>query len=96
MTFAAWKVFADQLAKELSNIRTRGALVVWRSNFLLKENALRSFTKYGERGYVRTAHFNTDARRALFDSYIEEKMSQVGVGTSPRAWTVCTFGMFMV
>ena len=28
----------------------------------LKENALRSYDTHGDKGYVNSAHFNTDAR----------------------------------
>ena len=78
MTFDAWMAFVKDLAEELKIIMARtGARVVWRTSFLMKEHVFRSYTHAD--GYVPPAHFNTDARRLLFDSYAEYVLAPIGV-----------------
>lgn len=89
MRFDAWVEFVDELAAYLKELKEQtGALMVLRTSFFLKENAVRSFnlTKYPqEQGpmlvnqWVPVAIFNTEARRILFDSYAEHALSKVGV-----------------
>ncbi len=51
---------------------------MWRTTFLIEENVFRSHPEHVN-GYVSQAHFNTDARRATFDSYVEHVLRPVGV-----------------
>ncbi|GAX85417.1 hypothetical protein CEUSTIGMA_g12833.t1 [Chlamydomonas eustigma] len=51
--------------------------VVWRTSFLLKEHVFRSYQHAD--GYVPQAHFSTEARRLLFDSYAESALQPIGV-----------------
>ena len=45
-----------------------------------KEHVLRSHPKFMDLGgYLASAHFNTDARRMLFDSYAEHVLLPAGV-----------------
>lgn len=78
MTFDEWRQYVDAMAPELERLRAEtGVLLVWRTSFIVKEHVFRSGPYAG--GYVPTAHFNTDARRELFDSYVEAKLAPTGV-----------------
>ena len=78
MMFQHWKSLVDQLADELKTIMARTkARVVWRTSFLMKEHVFRSYAHAD--GYVPAAHFNTDARRLMFESYAEYALAPIGV-----------------
>ena len=68
----------DKMAEELKRIMAETQItVVWRTSFLMKEHVFRSYTHAD--GYVPPAHFNTDARRLMFESYAEYILAPIGV-----------------
>ena len=78
MMFKDWVVFMDRVVVELKSIIAKtGATVVWRTSFLMKEHVFRSYAHAD--GYVPPAHFNTDARRLMFESYAEHVLTPIGV-----------------
>ncbi|KAG1660026.1 hypothetical protein FOA52_005606 [Chlamydomonas sp. UWO 241] len=79
MLFGDWRTHMDKVAKLLSDVRTRtGATLVWRTTFPIEEDVFRTHRDNLD-GYVPQAHFNTDARRVMFDSYAEAVMTAAGV-----------------
>lgn len=93
--FVEWVAFVDELAAFLKEVKDRtGAIMVMRTTFYLKENAVRSFntTKYPHvesamliNQYVPPAIYNTEARRMLFDSYAEHAFSKVRMAVMSMA-----------
>ncbi|GAX73254.1 hypothetical protein CEUSTIGMA_g708.t1 [Chlamydomonas eustigma] len=79
-TFAKWKQYMDEMSIMLGSALKRGIPVIWRSTFLIEEEVFRSHPE-NINGYVPPAHFNTDARRILFDSYAEHVLHPLGVHT---------------
>ena len=78
LMFQDWMIFFDKFANELKAVMQRtGVTVIWRSSFLMKEHVFRSYKHHD--GYVPSAHFQTDARRLLFDSYAEHVLAPMGV-----------------
>ena len=78
LTFQDWVAFMDDVAAELKSIIAKtAATVVWRTSFLMKEHVFRSYAHAD--GYVPPAHFNTEARRLMFDSYAEHVLVPLGV-----------------
>lgn len=81
MSFARWREYIDLAAVELKRIKDRsGVTMAWRTSFVLKEHAFRNgqHTNPGDR-YIKPAHFSTDLRRQMFDSYVEHALVPVGV-----------------
>ena len=79
--FLKWRAYMDELASELRTIiAATGAQVIWRTTYIIEEHVLRSHPKFMDLGgYLASAHFNTDARRMLFDSYAEHVLLPAGV-----------------
>jgi hypothetical protein len=78
-TFVYWQRYVDEMAVALKKIMTESdVLVVWRSTWNIEENVFRSHPEHVN-GWVPQAHFNTDARRILFDSYAEHVLLPLGV-----------------
>ncbi|KAG1673147.1 hypothetical protein FOA52_015258 [Chlamydomonas sp. UWO 241] len=76
-TFEEWRDLIDKTAELFKLLISQGAVMVWRTSFLIKEHVFRSYSHAD--GYVPQAHFNTDHRRLMFDSYAEDVLLAVGV-----------------
>ena len=78
-TFAYWQRYVDEMAVALKKIMAGSdVVVIWRSTWNIEENVFRSHPEHAN-GWVPQAHFNTDARRILFDSYAEHVLLPLGV-----------------
>ena len=77
-TFDDWRTLIDKLAVYLKRMMAEtGAQVVFRTSYLAKEHVFRSYKHMD--GYVSPAHFQTDHRRQIFDSYAEDALIPIGV-----------------
>lgn len=77
-TFDEWRGVVDKLAGHFKSlVASLGTRVVWRTSFMAKEHVFRPYNHAN--GYVPQAHFQTDHRRILFDSYAEDVLSSVGI-----------------
>lgn len=76
-TFDMWRDLIDKSVTLFKEHMAAGIVVVWRSSFVMKEHVFRSYSHAD--GYVPQAHFNTDHRRLMFDSYAEEKLTEAKV-----------------
>ena len=78
MAFEPWQRYIETVAAYVkAELIAKGVPVIWRTSFLMKEHVFRSYTHAD--GYVPPAHFNTEARRQIFDSYAEHVLAPVGV-----------------
>lgn len=75
----------DKLGPELQRLIARtGALIVWRSSFVLQEHVFRSNIAAMKGNLPAKPHFMTDMRRMEFESYAQ----YVLVGTGVYIWDV--------
>lgn len=78
-TFVLWQRYVNEMALVLTKIMAESnVVVIWRSTWNIEENVFRSHPEHVN-GWVPQAHFNTDARRILFDSYAEHVLLPLGV-----------------
>lgn len=88
-SFEAWQKFVDELGAFLADIKSRtGAMIAMRTSYTTREHVFRAY-KHAD-GYVSPAHFQTEARRLLFDSYAESVFLPLGI----HVWDV--FGICLL